>query len=450
MKKAALLGALLSSALISVPSAHAVKLKDADIDFGIQYRVMYNNSNLFQSKQYDFFRQRLRLNFDVHTEENVGGFFQIEYRGGWGGSSPEASDPRGRYAINAFNRLQARGIRYGYLYFPVGPGLVLAGILPANDQVDQMLFSADWDLNVGGVAYAGKVGDFNWRAAYVRLVEGVDLMSNSTINKDQDEHFLVLDLNTKVANIDTGVHFYGAYGKVCFGDSIASNGIADCVPVNDPYGNPSTDPLAPADNLNQTWIGAHATIDLNPVNLHGVVLYNTGKIANTSNNGFLVRIEPSINFGNVKASLLGIYSTGKNNGNGFYTVHHILGTGGYWAYTYIFTPHGPSDVNDFGLEPGNRGYGLTTIQAKVDVPITNKLSAQAVAGYFRSNKDMGGNGKSLGTEFGAQLAVNLGKHMNLEFGGAIASLGNAAKAVYNGVPNKSSVNETFARLQLEF
>lgn len=428
MKKAALLGALLSSALISVPSAHAVKLKDADIDFGIQYRVMYNNSNLGQPKQYDFFRQRLRLNFDVHTEENVGGFFQIEYRGGWGGSSPEASDPRGVYAINAFNRLQARGIRYGYLYFPTGPGLVLAGILPANDQVDQMLFSADWDLNVGGVAYAGKSGDFNWRAAYVRLVEGEALISNPNVKKDQDEHFLVLDLNTKVANIDTGAHFYGAYGKVVLGD---------------PSSNPSL-------NLNQTWIGAHATIDLNPVNLHGVILYNTGKFANTSNNGFLVRIEPSVSVGNVKASLLGIYSTGKNDGNGFYTVHSILGTGGYWAYTYIFTPHGPSDVNDFGLEPGNRGYGLTTIQAKVDVPITDKVSAQAVAGYFRSNKDMNGYGKSLGTEVGAQLAVNLGKNMNLEFGGAVAGLGKAAKAVYNNGVDKSSVNETFARLQLEF
>jgi len=73
----------------------------------------------------------------------------------------------------------------------------------------------------------------------------------------------------------------------------------------------------------------------------------------------------------------------------------------------------------------------------------------AVAGYFRSNKDMYGNGKSLGTEFGAQLTANLGKYINLDFGGAIANLGNAAKAVYNGV-NKSSVNAVFARLQLEF
>ncbi len=144
-------GAFLLSAVLAAPS-YAIKLRDADIDFGIQYRIMYNNSNIQSNNKYDFFRQRLRLNFDVKTESGVGGFFQIEYKGGWGGSSPAASDPRATYAVNAFNRLQARGIRYGYLYFPVGPGTVLAGILPANDQVDHMLFSADWDLNVGGIA----------------------------------------------------------------------------------------------------------------------------------------------------------------------------------------------------------------------------------------------------------------------------------------------------------
>jgi len=295
-----------------------------------------------------------------------------------------------------------------------------------------MLFSADWDLNVGGIAYAGSLGSFDWRAAYVRLVEGAALVN--TIKKDQDEHFFVLDLNTKVANVDTGLHFYGAYGKVCLE--------ADC----------NATPIF--QTLNQTWIGAHATAKLDPINLHGVVLYNNGKIGNTSNDGFLVRLEPSTKLGNIGVSLLGIYSSGKSDGRGFTTVHSILGTGGYWAYTHIFTPNGPSDVNDFLLEPGNKGYGLMTLQAKLDVPITEKLSAQFVAGTFRSVKDMlNGNrnnvGKNLGNEFGAQLTAKVGKYMNLEFGAAVAKLGNAGKAIYQG-NDKSTVNEIFARLQLEF
>ncbi len=424
MKK--VVGACLLSAVLAAPS-YAIKLRDADIDFGIQYRIMYNNSNIQSNNQYDFFRQRLRLNFDVKTESGVGGFFQIEYRGGWGGSSPAKSDPRDTYAVNAFNRLQARGIRYGYLYFPAGPGTVLAGILPANDQVDQMLFSADWDLNVGGIAYVGKVGNFDYRAAYVRLVEGV--FYRNTAIKDKDQHFLVLDLNTQFGIANAGLHYYGTYGKICGkGENCTS---ADFF------------------TLNQTWIGPHVTVKFEPFTLHGVVLANTGKIAQNSTNGWLARLEASTKLGPAGVSLLGVYSSGKDNGNGFQTVHKLLGTGGYWAYTYIFTPHGPSDVNDFGLEPGNRGYGLTTVQAKVDVPITKGFSVQGVVGTFRSNKDMGGNGKSLGTEAGVTFTANLGKHMNLEFGGAIASLGDAGRAVYNAGAKKS-VNELFARLQMEF
>lgn len=65
---------LLFSLTMAVP-CFAIKLRDVDIDFGIQYRVKYNYSNIKSDNQYDFFRQRLRLNFDVHTEDNVGGLF---------------------------------------------------------------------------------------------------------------------------------------------------------------------------------------------------------------------------------------------------------------------------------------------------------------------------------------------------------------------------------------
>jgi hypothetical protein len=424
--------ALLSAVLLS--PAYAIELIKLDekgygIDFGIQYRVMYNNSNIQSNNQYDFFRQRLRLNFDVKTEKGVGGFFQLEYRGGWGGASPAASDPRDAYAVNAYNRLQARGVRYGYLYFPAGPGTVLAGILPANDQVDQMLFSADWDLNIGGIAYVGNVGNFDYRLAYVRLVEGAFYRNTPGI-KDKDQHFLVLDLNSKFGSAYAGIHYYGTYGKIC------------------QKGNNCT----PSDffTLNQTWVGPTLTFKFDPITLHGVVLVNSGKVASTSNSGWLARLEGSTKLGPANLSLLGVYSSGKNNGNGFKTVEGLLGTGGYWAYTYIFTPHGPSDVNDFGLEAGNKGFGLTTVQAKVDFPITKGFSVQGVVGTFRSNKDMGGAGKSLGTEAGVTFTANLGKHMNLDFGGAVASLGDAGKAIYNAPSTKKSVNEIFARLQLEF
>ncbi|RMH76319.1 MAG: hypothetical protein D6681_21625, partial [Calditrichaeota bacterium] len=315
--------------LVTLVQAESLEKLGKNIGFGIQYRVMYNNSNLGSMNQYDFFRQRLRLNVDVQTEANVGGFIQIEFRGGWGGSAPTSSDPRGAYAINAFNRLQARGIRYGYLYFAPGENSkIMAGILPLNDGVDQMLFSADWDLNIGGVAWTGGSDKVDYRLAYVRLVEGVAFRNNNDI-KDKDEHFLVGDLTGKFESGEVGAHFYGAYGNVVAGGALF--------------------------DLSHTWVGAHANLQAGEsVGLHGVLLYNTGKFGPDTvdvdnSSGWLARVEASAKLGKANLGVLGVYSSGDKDGQGFQTVHSILGTGGYWAYTYIFTPHGPSDVNDYGL-----------------------------------------------------------------------------------------------------
>ncbi|MHC4687007.1 MAG: hypothetical protein ACYTEW_22270 [Planctomycetota bacterium] len=426
---------------ILVAPASAIKLQDIDMDLGIQYRLMYNYSNIGSTEQYDFFRHRLRVTTDIHTEEGVGAFMQIEFRGGLGGGSPEFSDPRGIYAINVFNRLQARGLRYGWLYFPLGLGTVNGGILALNDQVGQMIFSADWDFNVGGVSYAGKANGFDYRLAYVRLVEGIFYTDTTGIASDEDVHFVVVDLNTDLEAMNVGAHFYGMYGEICD----AASGPATC------------DAATPLSDLNQTWIGPHFTANLQDASIHGVFLYNTGDRGATSTDGWLAKLEGSTKMGPAGVNILGIYSAGDvENGEatGFQTIEDIFGSNGYWGYSYIFLPHGPSDVNDFGLTVGNRGFGLTTIQGKIDFPVSDKVGAQVVAGYFKSNEDMidsGGTnvGDEIGFEIGAQLAFNVGKYMNLEIGGAFASLEDAGKAIFQG-NDEDSVNEIFSRLQLEF
>ena len=101
-------------------------LDNLNIKMGLQYRVMWNGSNIplsgvtsaADTENYNFFRQRMRFNIDIQPAEDVGGFLQLEYRGGWGGGSPMSSDPRGvGPTLNAFNRLPARGVRYGYIYY---------------------------------------------------------------------------------------------------------------------------------------------------------------------------------------------------------------------------------------------------------------------------------------------------------------------------------------------
>jgi hypothetical protein len=414
-------------ALFAAPS-QAVKWQDLDADFGIQYRVMYNNSNIGAEDGYDFFRQRLRLNIDVHTEDRVGGFLQIEYRGGWGGASPAGSDPRDSYTINMNNRLQARGLRYGYVYFPIGPGQFKAGLVPLDDQFDQMIFSADWDFNVGGLTYDGKAGQWDWRASYVRLVEGV--ANRNTPIEDSNLDLIVLDANVDIGKHNIGGHIYALTGEV------VDPGIGDYV------------------DANQSWGGAHANLNLGPVFLRVLGIANSGEFDDTDTDGTLFRAEASIPVQAFKFSALGVYSSGEDDGTGFQTIQGIFGLGGYWNYTHIFSPNGPSDVNDYGFEAGNRGFGLTTIQGKADWKISDKAAAYVYAAYFQSAEDMdaaaGGAdvGKDLGTEYGIQFAINLGKSMNLEVGYAAATLDDAG-VVYQG-NDEDSIYEFFSRLQLEF
>ncbi|OGW54150.1 MAG: hypothetical protein A2Z60_02220 [Nitrospirae bacterium RIFCSPLOWO2_02_42_7] len=417
-------------------SEAAIPLDKLKVDLGLQYRVMYNLSNIGTENDYDFFRQRMRITLDVKPTTNAGGYAQIEYRGGWGGTSPSCSDPRPPGCVTdpsadsaAFNRLQARGIRYGYVYVSPADGHMLkAGILPASDQLGDTIFSADWDFNVGGILYKGKADTIDYRAAYLRLVDDMikinDITKDSEMTDDKNGGIYIIDLNTAIEAVKIGGHIY--YLSVDKGASALSE-------------------------TKEGWYGLSASAKVDMVDVNGFVVLNSGEVGDESNDGFGVKVEGGIPVGKMRISGMALMTTGDEDPDkGFKTLEGMLSTGGYWAYTYIFTPHGPSDVNNYGLEIGNGGYGLTTIQAKLDVPVTDKLGAQVQVGWFRSGEDVGASGKDLGTEFGGQVKYEVAKNLNLEAGLAFASLGDAGKtSSYQGV-DESSVKEIFGRFQLEF
>lgn len=147
-------------------NAYAVPIENLRLRVWAQYRVLYNASNIpsgvnsgslpsagtgpgklnfGDTTGYDFLRQRMRLAFDIQHKDsdNVGAYMQLEYRGGFGGSSPAASDPRGETGANAdgtanaFNRLQARGVRYGYVYVtPIENHTLVVGIRRRSIRLD--------------------------------------------------------------------------------------------------------------------------------------------------------------------------------------------------------------------------------------------------------------------------------------------------------------------------
>lgn len=442
------LGVLLLLGVVLVSSGRAAPIPQGDtqvsplpelnVKLGIQYRVMYNASNipgpggttLTDPKGYDFFRQRLRLNVELQPVEQAGGFAQLEFRGGWGGTAPDFSDPRdSEPTLNPFNRLQARGVRYGYLYVTPADGhTLMAGILPTSDQVGDTLFSADWDFNVGGVMYLGKTGPLEYRLAYLRPVETV----NSEFQEDlwKDGHLAIGDLNIAFDAVKVGLHvYYLRIGQV---------------------EDPGAAPALRAGRTHEGWYGLTASGSLGPVALNGFVMVNTGRFFGSARHtGYAVKAEGSLPLGPVTGSLLFLFTTGDQDPtkpeDRFVTLQELVGTQGYWAYTHLFTANGPSDVNDLGLRIDNKGSGLWTVQGKLSAPLFKRVRGDLIVGWFQAEeKHPVTHASYLGTEVAGMLTLDVAKHMVLQVGAAGALLGDFL------AQDAEDLFEVFSRFQLQF
>jgi len=403
----------------------------------MQNRVMYNMSNLpgpggstfDNTSRYDFFRQRYRFGIDMSLYEaagvtGAGVYIQPEFRGGWGGSSPAVSDPRGMAPVNnPYNRLQPRGLRYAFAYYERSSKLhFAAGILPVTDRCGRMLFDSDWDFNVGGIVAGGTIGKWDYRMGYVRMIDGVGgTMKQSEANAG----FWVADLGY-------------------------STGEGTILDISAYYLNNPFDVMIAR---SMGWYGITGKTKVRSLDLGGAFVLNSGTYLSEeisgspgvfSTSGTAVKLEATIPVGRGEFSVQTITTSGDSaggNGSRFITPQQVVGTAGYWGYTHIFTPQGPSDVNDLGLEVGNGGFGLTTIQAKGSHPlIAEKLSLQLFGGWFRSNGARFGS-HDMGVEYGLMFTLPVWHNLTLEAGAAMAHTG-----AFYGV-ERADLYQVFSRLQ---
>ena len=407
-------------------SATAAK-PSPNVEIGLQYRIMYNAANIpgrggstaTDAEDHEFFRQRFRLSLDVSPFENVGGFAQFEFRNAWGvgGNTGGVTSPSGV----AFNRLSARGIRYGTVYYtPAEEHKLTVGILPISDRLGDTLFSAAWDFNVGGMEYLGEHNDLRYRLSYVRLVDTLGVAGV----KDRDGHLVIGDLSCPVGDTTLGGHLY-------FLGKDAHSGLTGFL----------------GQEAEEGWYALSASSSFGEVMANGFVAVNSGSLDGDSHTGVAVKGEASVPVGEAKLSLLGLFTTGDDAGSSmsstFLTPQGLLGTGGYWQYTHIFAANGPSDVNDLGTEIGNGGAGLLTLQAKLDCELTESVSGQVDVGWFRATEDRNGD-DDMGLEVGGMLTIGLTRFLNLELGAAGAFMGD----FYGS--GADDLFEVFSRLQLEF
>ena len=121
----------------------------------------------------------------------------------------------------------------------------------------------------------------------------------------------------------------------------------------------------------------------------------------------------------------------------------LIGHHGYWGYTGKLNVQGPTDTGidnplrvDGSVYGGDGlGYGLMTIQAKADFPITDKLNGYAAIGIFQHQDVPSASDKSIGIDIYIQGKYNIAQNLNLEAGLDYASIGKDNEAYANTVDN---------------
>ncbi len=434
----------------------AISIDKLRVSLWIQYRLMYNASNIpgpadttfGSTKSYNLLRQRARLGIDIRPFENVGGYAQLEFRSGLG-VGPGISDSREGINYNnvAFNRLDDRGLRYAYFYAsPIKEATFVAGIIPQSDYLGQTQFSADWDFNVGGVALTGLIDNFSYRLSYLRLMSGLGFNIINELGENAD--LILVDLTHSFSDsTKVGLHFYYLFNDI---------------------GKPSVG------DFQQAWIGVTGETRLGLTALNSFLVLNVGKfdqettlpsgliIPKGSNQGFAFKGEAvtpliDLTYGPAVLSGLFIFASGDDEGkmdSRFTTIEGLVGTQGYWAYTHIFTANAPSDVNDFGLDIGNTrlgsGAGLLTAQLKLDLPLYEILSMQLDSGVFWSAKERA-QSRYMGTEVGGMFTIPIVRPLTFQIGFAYARLGGFFEShVTEDQKLEKNIYSLFSRMQLEF
>ena len=286
------------------------------------------------------------------------------------------------------------------------------------------------------MALLGARGRASYRAAYLRLIEGVGSSEARSIGKNGD--LILGDLVYALRPDDElrlGVHlYYLTVGK-----------------------------RLPLGDTEEWWIGAtmagrQAEIDwdafaiLNTGRLGIGVLDDAGRVVSgfdrsDAHRGYAFKAEAARTIGPVRASVQLLYSSGDRDEatieDRFVSPEGLFGTEGYWAYTHIFTANGPSDVNDLAVELGNAGAGILTLQGRLTTLLHPRLRGELFGGWFRATHSRNSS-RDMGSEIGAMGTFSIAEALSLDVGAAGAFLGEFFGS------NPDRLYEVFTRFQFQY
>ncbi len=434
---------------------------------------MYNASNFEfheaaisdSQESQTFFNQRFRTWLEIHTNERVSGYLQVEMGHILWGDVPEFPKTYPGPFSPAGDRV---GIELRRAYLTYGneeTGILRAGIQDWHDAFGEsytlgtfgavddydsfaaVLANSIWDFNVGGLVYAGPaplLPGLNLNAGLFALWEG-------EVRHADDAFLLAFDLDRPVwENRSVGFSVYYLWDRGTY-----------LYPITLPGGAPFA-----YDSAWDLWIGLRAKTALLGMPVRGFAIYNTGQrqelggLPRFEHNDAALKLELGpLPLGPGKVSFQTLYATGDGNPDetrrdGFRTIAQSardnFGAQGYWSYLILTSPHGPSDVNDLGVSLQNRGLGLFTVQAKYEYPICEQLSGMLAAGWLRSDATNPVSGSAdMGIEVANQFTLDLGGGLTVDLGASLLLTGPFYRMA-PGAAMPDDLYEVFTRAQLEF
>ncbi len=343
----------------------------------------------------------------------------------------------------------AVALRHAVLNFttPETGGRFSAGLVPMSDKFGDTLFSGDWDFNPLALAWMGKIENVDIRLATGKLME-----TDPSTDDDLDAYLADIDIPMGNGSVGGSIYMFRS------GDGL-TGALGDL-----------------GDIATQNYIGVRASQDVGFAKVNGFFVYNMGKIESCSaafcsgatigedvdNSGYAIKLEGTRPVGSANLGLMLIMTSGDkeigstDSAGSFITPMALIDHHGYWGYTGKLNVQGPTDTGidnplrvDGSVYGGaGLGYGLMTIQAKADFPITDKLNGYAAIGIFQHQDVPSVSDESIGTDIYIQGKYNIAQNLNLEAGLDYASIGKDNAAYANTVDN--TIMLLVARLQLEY
>ena len=195
-----------------------------------------------------FFNQRFRTWLEIHPNDNVEGYLQVEMGHiGWGTNFDFPKTYVGPRWPPADDRVGIE-LRRGWLgYQTEGLGRLRAGIQGWQDSFSQTLASSDWDFNVGGLSWLRTFQDLG----DMTMLLGLFTLDEADVYAADDAMLFTLDLD------------WSRSEDRSFGFSVYY------LPDNGGYSYPTAAPYASAWDA---WIGARAGTVFLRVPINGLPL----------------------------------------------------------------------------------------------------------------------------------------------------------------------------------